>query len=260
MLCYLLGLYTVVSGCAENNPQNTPKLLHKYIDEEGHTIIVYEIEANTIGIANRKIDFLDSSNSLLQSNYAVVHPGRDSFYHGLEEGYYKNGVVHKKGYWDHGRRIGTWFRYDGQGNIISVLKYILLNDTTESANQAIFIKSDGDTNRETSSYYNCYDNMVNGSIKNGQEYELKVKLDGHLLGLNNAYISVGNYNEKFRLEDSASCDTIQMKDFNASIKRKEYRIGLNTIRGVIVNHEDAKPGKVLEHKVTYFSHDFNVIN
>ncbi|MFA6058693.1 MAG: hypothetical protein WC756_10880 [Taibaiella sp.] len=180
--------------------------------------------------------------------------------HGYNANYYHNGKIDFEGNWETGKKKGLFKYFDSLGNLEKIIEFVPFRDSLNSRpNQVIKINTAGDTIVDKSLYYEYY--SVSDTIKSGVPYEFKIVLRGHIY--DNAFIRFCDFDDKFNLAyDEEKCEVVNTVNFGIQLKYTRTKIGVNYLRGVIVNYNrdpttnEAYVGKYVE---VYFSHKFYVV-
>lgn len=158
--------------------------------------------------------------------------------------YYSNGEKKSCGTWIGDHKIG-WFEYfdSSSGRLTTLRSYILYRDTNVSRlNEVISFDKQGDTLYGESFFYRLYHNF--DTIQLGDIFAFRIDLVAPIF--ESAFVSICDYDERFRLKNDTPCDTFWMNNFTATKAPKEYSLGWNIFRGEIVNvKEDMTNGASL---------------
>lgn len=203
------------------------------------SIIDYENNYN-IHVKNDStlyVDYYDKNNKPFKHvNYKLNKEGkllRDGEY--IE--FFSNGEIELKGRFNNDLRQGYWYYYSEKGDLKKIDMYIIdsIYHFGEVLNQTISFDSNLNIdNQKILSYYRI--NAFQDTIYNTEPFLFTVSLYNHKFQ-DGMYITIGDYDEYYRLNSNTKIDTIKTNAFEKTISIKNHKIGLNTIRGIIHNYD-----------------------
>jgi hypothetical protein len=169
--------------------------------------------------------------------------------------FHSNGLLNNFGNYVNGEKTGWFYVFDKTGNLTGKREYVLVNGK-EYLNQWLEYKSDGSIDRQNSNYIKVV--PVKDTISQTDEFRMNVSLEASFFK-EYMIMSVGPYDENFNVAASAKCDTIKSVDLIASYKTKNFKKGLNTVRGIVLDFQpDPKDPKNIKNRKIYFTHEYLV--
>jgi hypothetical protein len=248
----ILMLLTLIIGACDSGPKKEKAIS---IERYSNGAVRMEKFATT----SDSVDF-KCKDYYPNGNIAMEYYLKNNVYQGSSKKYFENGKIDFEGNWEAGKKKGLFKYFDSLGTIEKIIEFIPFKDSLNSqANQLIRINTDGDTIVDKSLYYEYY--SASDTIKSGEPYEFKIVLRGHIY--DNAFIRFCDFDDKFNLAyDEKKCEVVNTVNFGIQLKYTKTKIGVNYLRGVIVNYNrdpstnEPYVGKYVE---VYFSHRFYVV-
>ena len=168
---------------------------------------------------------------MVYEEYTITNNIKD----GYDNYYTLSANRYKRILWVEGRKFGCDYFDTLNGNKTESIYYEQVHDTAYP-NQHFVFSVNGDTVKEKSFYCSIYSN--GHTIKKGDEFVLHAVLEAPIY--QKAYIVIGDYDENYNLKRTAKRDTTNMYKFSTKSFSLDYHLGMNTVRGEIVNYEDYK--------------------
>lgn len=172
--------------------------------------------------------------------------------HGEYIEYYENSNIKKKGWYKLNQEIGKWFYYSSENDLTRMSEYLC---DKHSISYDVSFNEDLSFNTKKINVYSTVE-AIQDTIYNGEPYIFNVRLltpyfsKGMFVVLLDSvqeYCNLNNLSDKF--ENRFECNGLEGR-----IAINKYKIGNNTLKGVIMNYGD-DPKKLMTF---YFSKNFYV--
>lgn len=242
-LIKLLLLVILFSACSKDKNRKTE--IEYYLN--GIVKASYTIQNNKI--TGLVIYNYESGKKHFRSIY------RNNILNGYFIEYYENGNVKVFGHFSQAQKSGRWVFYHENGRLSKVQKY-LKNKGKYNCTQYINYDKKGNIIKNKSMF--LLFNKLKDTITDGDEFTFGVRLEGSRFG--NMMTLFGDYDKEFYLHDSINVDTLYGEDFTVFYNTRKYKLGLNTIRGVVYDYkcESEKNGVLYKIYTIYFEDNFFV--
>lgn len=209
---------------------------------------------NLINDSTLYIDYYDENNKLYKRiNYQINKEG-ELLKNGEYIEFYSNLNIKTKGMYNNDIREGDWYYYSEQRNLKKTETYIIdsIYHFGEVVNQIISFNSD--LSIDTAQPLSVHRiNTLQDTIYDTELFIFTVSLPSpkYSDGMN---IILGDYDDYYRLRAGSKADTIKINAFEKTISVKDHQIGLNTVRGIILNYDSINM-KIWPH---FFAVDYYV--
>lgn len=197
----------------------------------------HKYNINLITDSNVYVDFYDENNKPFKYvNYKLNKEGK-LLRNGEYIEFYPNSNIKTKGKYNNDLRQGNWYYYSEEGNLNKIEMYVIDSNYhfAELLNHSILFDSNQNIDLQKSTSFHRI-NVYQDTIYNTELFLFTVSLPNPKFkdGMN---ILIGDYDECYKLKPNSKIDTIKTNTFEKTISIKNHKIGLNTIRGIILNYD-----------------------
>ena len=245
----ILPLILLLFGCQTYDGDKVKEIL-TYYDNGSLKSKGYETDGKPIG---SYFEFYPDSTVKVEAYY--LNGLQDS----IQKVFYEDGRLYQKMFFNHGLLQGNVEIYDKRGNLIEAQEYIVVGDSSV-LNQFYTYES---TKIDTSKSHFFTVSSPKDTLNFGDTYELTIKLEKSQFNMNMLVI-IGEFDETFQQLNINANDTLWDRndgsnDMSVTYRTVDYKLGSNTIRGVIwdyVTYFNTDSNRVSDIYKLYFAKDF----
>lgn len=197
----------------------------------------YKYNINLINDSTLYVDYYDENNKPFKCvNYKLNKEGK-LLRNGEYIVFFPNSNIKVKGRYNNDLRQGNWYYYSEEGNLRKIEMYVIdsIYHFGEILNQSISFDSNLNIDiQKSTSFYRI--NVFQDTIYNTEPFIFTISLPNPKFqdGMN---IFMGDFDEYYKLRPNTKIDTIKTNTFEKTISIQNHKIGLNTIRGIILNYD-----------------------
>jgi hypothetical protein len=255
ILCCVIGLVAFIS-CG-NQPNDKGEFIMQKPNNGGEVRIKFFDDGKIEYIQEVKNDapegfFVNFNKSGNPKNTGTI-------INGLKEGtgisFFPDGSVNNIGTYKNDQQTDFFWVWNQDKNLVEKREYVEVNGKRQM-NQ--WVKFDNLMQPILSESNFITLSAEKDTIASGAPYVLNVVLEA---SFNDEYMAliVGPFDEKFNLPAGSLCDTIIGKNFVAQYKTTNYKIGKNTVRGVVKDLSLVENKSSTKARNIYFTKEFRVV-
>lgn len=166
---------------------------------------------------------------------------------------FPDGSVNNIGPYMNNEESGYFWVWDRTGNLVEKREYVTA-DGKNQMNQWIRFNERLQPVFAESNFISVV--AANDTIKEGEDYEVDITLEASYQHARMALI-VGPFDENYQLSAGSRCDTLVSPAMSLKYKTKNYKKGLNTLRGVVKDIAVTEE-KTSKSRNIYFTKEFFV--
>jgi hypothetical protein len=177
---------------------------------------------------------------------------------GIKDGtgvaFYPDGTANNVGIYKDDNPYGFFWIFDNHKNLVEKREYVTVKGK-KIMNQWIRFNDIMQPVLDESNFIAVH--AAKDTIKSGETYDLTISLEA---SFNKEYMAliIGPFDEQYNLPANSKCDTIVAKNFITTYSTKNYKTGLNTLRGVVkdLSYNESKDDTKI--RSIYFTKEFLV--
>lgn len=244
----IIPLMFLFFGCQTYDGDKIKEIL-TYYEDGSLKSKGYEVDSKPIGAY---FEFYPDSTVKVEAHY--LNGLQDS----IQKVFYEDGGLYQKMSFNYGLLHGDIEVFDKSGNLIEIQEYIVVGDSSV-LNQ--FFSYEG-TKIDTSKSHFFTLSSPKDTLNFGDTYELTIKLEKSQFNMNMLAI-IGEYDKTYQQLNANSNDTLWDRndgsnDMSVTYKTIDYKLGSNTIRGIIwdyVTYLDTDSNRVSDIYKLHFAKD-----